>query len=286
VRPIFVHPNTLVVLGANHIGLRICFADFGYENSLKRMRLVTFVVHQVFSALALYSTLSLVGRSKRIHSSLRGAQKPSKMLFLLLLVAFTPVQALWPIPRTLSTGTSPLTIADGFSIDITAIRNLPLDLKEAVSRANRYLHEDKLGRLVVGRGPGNGLSLDSAPKLNKLSLKLNNLNGTAATVNVLLNYNFIELDTERPSMDVTEKARIPSISDITALPVEQRDESYRLKIPKDGSDAVLVANTTLGLLRGLTTFNQVWYQYDRWTYTVEVPFDIVDEPYYVRCGGR
>jgi len=208
------------------------------------------------------------------------------MLFLLLLAAFTQVQALWPIPRVLSTGTSPLTIGDGFFIDVTAIHSLPSDLKDAVSRTNHYFQNDKLGRLVVGRGPGNGLSLDNASRLNKLSLKLHNLNGTAATVNVLHNYKFIEPDTERLLMDATEQERIPSISDITSLPVEQRDESYQLKIPNDGSDAVLAANTTLGLLRGLTTFSQVWYQYERWIYTVEAPFDIADEPYYVSGDGR
>jgi hexosaminidase len=208
------------------------------------------------------------------------------MLLLLLLAAFTPVQALWPIPRVLSTGASPLTIADGFSIDVTAIHDLPDDLKDAVDRANHYLQEDKLGRLVVGRGPGNGLSLDNAPKLNKLSLELHNQNETSATVILLNTYKCIELDTEQLSTDATEHARIPSISDITALPVEQRDESYQLRIPNDGSDAVLAANTTLGLLRGLTTFSQIWYQYDQWTYTVEAPFDITDEPYYVSGGGR
>jgi len=200
---------------------------------------------------------------------------------MLLLVAFAPVQALWPIPRGLTTGTSPLTLADGFSIDLTAIRNPPGDLEDAVGRTRRYLYEDKLYRLVVGRGPGSGVLLGTAKKLNRLYLELNGSNGAAATVSMPLEYNFMELQAGRLSMDIMKQTRAPSISDVTALSVEERDESYRLRIPADGSDATLVANTTLGLLRGLTTFGQVWYQYDRWIYTVEAPFDIVDEPYYV-----
>lgn len=203
------------------------------------------------------------------------------MLFLLLLAVFTPVHALWPIPRTLSTGQSALTMGEGFSIDTTAIHNPPRDLKDAVSRTRHYIREDKFGRLVVGRGPGDGVSLGNAPKLNKLSLRLRDMNQTDVTVNLLLNYDYDGLDTER-KLDVKAQ-RTPSISEITALPVEQRDESYRLEIPSDGTDAILVANTTLGLLRGLTTFSQVWYQYDQWVYTVEAPFKIVDEPYYVSC---
>lgn len=35
--------------------------------------------------------------------------------------------------------------------------------------------------------------------------------------------------------------------------------SDHLSVPDDGSDASLTANTGLGLLRGLTTFEQLWY---------------------------
>lgn len=201
------------------------------------------------------------------------------MLLLFLLVVFTPVNALWPIPRTLSTGTAALTIADGFSIDIHGIEHAPSDLKNAVSRTRHYIQEDKLGRLVVGRGPGQGVSLGDAPRLSKLVLRLVDTNQTAATVNLLLNYDYAAPDTKQ-LLGIKAQTRVPSISEITALPVEQRDESYRLDIPSDGSDAVLVANTTLGLLRGLTTFSQIWYQHGEWTYTVEAPFKIIDEPYY------
>ena len=44
---------------------------------------------------------------------------------------------------------------------------------------------------------------------------------------------------------------------------------------------MLSANTTLGLFRGLTTFGQLWYDWDGTTYTLEAPINIVDSPAYV-----
>ncbi|KAG8760348.1 N-acetyl-glucosamine-6-phosphate deacetylase [Serendipita sp. 396] len=79
---------------------------------------------------------------------------------------------------------------------------------------------------------------------------------------------------------VDNGGHVKSIAEITALPLEERDESYQLVIRADGSDATLTASTCLGLLRGLTTFGQIWYQYGDWIYTTEAPFHILDEPKY------
>jgi hypothetical protein len=60
-----------------------------------------------------------------------------------------------------------------------------------------------------------------------------------------------------------------------------------LHVPSDGSPATLSANSTLGLLRGLTTFEQLWYDLDgAATYTLEAPITISDAPAFVciiRC---
>jgi hexosaminidase len=176
------------------------------------------------------------------------------------------VKAFWPIPRILSSGNSSLRLSETFSIDIAFEPAAPLDLRHAIDRIGHYLFHDKLGRLVVGRGPGN-ISLESVPALQRLVLCLNSR--VVEPQDLMLNY-------------VPQSQRyIHSISDVVSLPVEERDESYTLDIPQDGSDASLVANTTLGLLRGLTTFSQIWYHYKEWTYTMEAPFRIVDEPHYV-----
>ncbi|KAH7928429.1 glycoside hydrolase family 20 protein [Leucogyrophana mollusca] len=66
--------------------------------------------------------------------------------------------------------------------------------------------------------------------------------------------------------------------------LESRNEAYSLSVPSDGSAATLKANSTLGLFRGLTTFSQLWYEYDGAIYTPEAPIDISDWPVYPYRG--
>lgn len=187
----------------------------------------------------------------------------------IFLPLISTTSALWPIPRVLSAGSSPLTLSDAFSIEIAFELAAPQDFKDAVTRTKDYIDNDKLGRLVPGRGPGN-ISLNDAPCLQKLL--------------VYLSSNETELGGSGLSFGFPTLRYVEPISQVTRLPVEERDESYVLDVPSDGSDAMLVANTTLGLLRGLTTFSQIWYYHEGQAYTVEAPFRIVDEPYYVRGG--
>jgi hexosaminidase len=196
----------------------------------------------------------------------------------------------------LTTGTSPLVIdTDTFSIDISEIQSPPDDLEAAVSRTRDLLFNDKLERLVLGRGASDQPLLEAAPPLKSLKLSLYNGNdstdeedakGTPGCKVV------VEGDGGRAPevrgicaaqqvQDNRRRGAVKGIAEETALPVEERDESYTLKIPSDGSEATLAANTTLGLLRGLTTFGQVWYQFEDSIYTVEAPFEVTDSPYYV-----
>jgi hexosaminidase len=77
---------------------------------------------------------------------------------------------------------------------------------------------------------------------------------------------------------------VRSISDEATDVLESRDEAYTLTVPSDGSVATLEANSTLGLFRGLTTFGQLWYEYDGVTYTLEAPIQIHDAPAYPYRG--
>lgn len=174
--------------------------------------------------------------------------------FLLALALLPGALALWPIPSQLSTGSSSVRLDPGFYLDIT-IQNPPSDLQQAVQQAQYDLQNDKLGRLVVGRGANDSASLTNAPSLCSLQLSLAN----GATVN--------------------------SISTEAIKPYGSRSEEYVLTVPADGSPATLVANSTLGLYRGLTTFGQLWYYYNNVTYTLEAPIAITDAPAYVRCVG-
>lgn len=175
----------------------------------------------------------------------------STMRFAVLLLALAPgVFGLWPLPRTLSTGTSALKLAPNFDIRLT-IQNAPPDLEAAVSRTKSHLKGDKLGRLVVGRGSSDSSAVQRAKTLPSLHVSL--VQGA-------------------PVRSITEEAR---------RDIDARSEEYALDIPADGSVATLSANSTLGLYRGLTTFEQLWYQFLGETYTVEAPILITDSPAYV-----
>ena len=161
--------------------------------------------------------------------------------------------ALWPIPAALSTGTTPLVLSSGFYFDV-AIQGAPSDLYEAVQQAQYYLQNDKLGRLVVGRGANDSAALSGACTLTSLQLTL------------------------------ASGADVDSIAVESVKPLGTRSEEYVLTIPTDGQAATLTANSTLGLYRGLTTFGQLWYYYGGQTYTLEAPIAITDAPAYVRAA--
>ncbi|EIW81488.1 glycoside hydrolase family 20 protein [Coniophora puteana RWD-64-598 SS2] len=163
------------------------------------------------------------------------------------------VLALWPIPRNLTTGSTALKLSPAFTIQVD-VPNAPSDLYDAVGQAKQYLENDKLGRLVVGRGANDTTAVQGAKTISTLTLSLE------------------------------EGATVNSITDEARAKFEDRSEEYQLTIPDDGSAATLVANSTLGLYRGLTTFGQIWYTYGADTYTLEAPFDITDSPAYPYRG--
>ena len=180
-------------------------------------------------------------------------RKSAFLLLSALLSVLAPVDALWPQPKSITTGSSALKLSGGFDITISGtVHNAPQDLHQAVERANSYLRTDKLERLVVGRGDVDKPALGKAKTLTRLTLSL------------------------------SPGAKVNTITAEAQKPIESRDEAYVLNVPADGSGATLTANSTLGLLRGLTTFGQLWYQSDSTTYTIVAPVHIEDSPAYVR----
>ncbi|OAX39916.1 glycoside hydrolase family 20 protein [Rhizopogon vinicolor AM-OR11-026] len=178
---------------------------------------------------------------------------PSRYVGLLAFVAASilpsGVLALWPIPTNLETGTTALTVSPSFYFDVQ-VEGAPADLYEAVDQAQYYLETDQLGRLVVGRGANDTAALASAKTLSCLQLSL------------------------------TSSATVEPIASEAVKPLGTRSEEYELTIPADGSTATLTANSTLGLYRGLTTFNQLFYYYGGVTYTLLAPIAITDTPAY------
>ncbi|KAF9483398.1 N-acetylhexosaminidase [Pholiota conissans] len=169
---------------------------------------------------------------------------------LLVLASIHPAFALWPMPRTLETGTSLVKLSPAFKIDV-GIAKAPQDLLDAVSRTTTRLHTDKLQRLVVGRGSSDSAALARAPSLTKLSLSLT----SAGAKNV------------------------KSIMAETTKDITERSESYSLTLPANGAQASIIANSTLGLLRGLTTFEQLFYAdaAGTTTYAFQAPITITHD---------
>jgi hexosaminidase len=65
-------------------------------------------------------------------------------IFAVIFVLVIPgVQGLWPIPRSLQTGSTALRLAEDFDIRLT-VQSPPEDLLEAVSRTKSQLVNDKL----------------------------------------------------------------------------------------------------------------------------------------------
>ncbi|KAK7054361.1 Glucosamine-6-phosphate isomerase (Glucosamine-6-phosphate deaminase) (GNPDA) (GlcN6P deaminase) [Paramarasmius palmivorus] len=153
---------------------------------------------------------------------------------------------LWPIPRTLETGSTLLKLADSF--DFVNVDDAPQDLIDAVSRAKILLRNDKLQRLVPDRGESDRDALGDAQTLPGLKLSL-----------------------------VEDAPPVRSIATESTDDIQFRSEGYSLSVPADGSAASITANTTLGLFRGLTTFGQLWYDLDGTTYTTVAPVTIVND---------
>jgi len=166
------------------------------------------------------------------------------------LLAGNAVNALWPLPRSITTGSTGLVLSSSFKIEVSG--PCPSDLQSAITRTLKYIRTDAHQRLVVGRGSVDAKAIKSAKQLPSLTVT----------------------NSKKDSQTIAAEAKAP---------LGTRDEAYILNIPSDGSPATLSANSTLGLFRGLTTFSQIWYTHGSSIYTVEAPISISDSPAFVRC---
>ncbi|CAK5269834.1 unnamed protein product [Mycena citricolor] len=177
-----------------------------------------------------------------------------------LLVLVPHTWALWPMPSTLTTGSAFLVLSPAFQITVN-FADPPQDLLNAIAQTKTYLATDNLQRLVPGRGAFNASAIRSAPALTSLVLSL------------------LPSPSPHPML---------SISAESVKPLGTRSEGYTLSIPSTGRPAVLAANSTLGLFRGLTTFAQFWYSLDgegRTVYLDVGPVDVArDAPAYSYRG--
>lgn len=190
-----------------------------------------------------------------LHCSLiprEQSHKQSNMLLILQLIVLLTLAkkafALWPIPPHMTTGTTPLKLSPTFSIT-TSVTDLPRGLLAAINDTTTRSKTDIFQRLVVGRGAVDAKNIQRAPQLRQLELSLT--------------------------------GSVRSVADESTVSLTARSEEYTLSVPADGSDARLVANSTLGLFRGLTTFSQLWYAYGDEKYMLQAPVEIEDGPAFV-----
>ncbi|EJU02942.1 N-acetylhexosaminidase [Dacryopinax primogenitus] len=187
----------------------------------------------------------------------------------LLLFLVPAALALWPNPHSVSYGTSALILSPTFWIHWASTTPAPGDVTAAISRTMAELYTDNLQRLVVGRANADLPALAYANSLPMIHL------------------------------EIIGNSPIKSIMAEATCILGERDESYTLTIPADGTPGMLQANTTLGLFRGLTTFSQLWYSsggvaaifpYNSFfpgssmIYTVQAPVMITDTPAYPYRG--
>ncbi|KZV92548.1 beta-hexosaminidase [Exidia glandulosa HHB12029] len=171
-----------------------------------------------------------------------------RVVALVVAVFVAEVAALWPAPRQLQKGSSALRLSSAFSINVK-VPNAPGDLHDAAGRAAYWIKNEKMERLVVGRGAADAKAVAASKWLSGLNVVL-----APGALKAL------------PIASESVKA------------VGTRDEGYTLTIPATGAPATLSANTTLGLLRGLTTFQQLWFVHGSDTYMLGAPMTITDAP--------
>jgi hypothetical protein len=148
------------------------------------------------------------------------------LLILAVYLVAQDVVALWPQPTSLTNGTITMSLSPHFNIRIPD--GSPEDLGMAVERVisslrsttHEFLSVDRGAELLVGKEDWD-------------------------TVHTL-------------DVDYAHSEPWSSIFEEATKKLEDRDESYKLDVPLNGT-ATLRANTSLGLLRGLTTFQQLFY---------------------------
>ncbi|KDE09594.1 hypothetical protein MVLG_00002 [Microbotryum lychnidis-dioicae p1A1 Lamole] len=170
--------------------------------------------------------------------------------------------AVWPQPRAISRGTGTVRLSKHFCIvidkeDERLLKAKILDLAQAIQRSQSRIQRDTHALLKLDRGASYLKSVREAAVLTTLSLS------------------------------IKPEGRRRPITYETNLPYEKQDESYTLTVPARCSKGLctgtLTAETTLGLLRGLTTFEQLVYSFpssvkSKSKFIIDMPIKIEDKP--------
>ncbi|KAK2019967.1 family 20 glycosyl hydrolase [Colletotrichum eremochloae] len=219
----------------------------------------------------------------------------SSFLVLFLSLALDQVHAgIWPAPKKLSTGKDVLFISQTLEITynggsvrwLSSSNPSPVDEKQLTEN----LFHAQLP-YTYGYNPASGSTFDSKDIVQ---------GGVSRAMSAIFQQNFVPWKFHKKNSDfepdvyATDKKFLKSLQ-ITQTAEDETctfkpaagevDESYALNITEDGS-ATLVANSSTGVLRGLETFVQLFYQHTSGTswYTPLAPVAIEDAPEYPHRG--
>ncbi|KAI8170802.1 Beta-hexosaminidase [Colletotrichum sp. SAR 10_86] len=196
-----------------------------------------------------------------------------------LSLAFSQVSAsVWPAPKKLSTGSNALFISQ--TLEITY--NGGSDTEKLFNMQLPYTY---------GYSPAPGSTFNSKDIVQ---------GGVSRAMGAIFQQNFVPWKFHpknsqfEPDVNAADKKAVTSLK-ITQTGEDKAsafkplagevDESYSLNITEDGA-ATLEAKSSIGVLRGLETFSQLFYKHTSGTswYTPLAPISVEDEPVYSHRG--
>lgn len=201
------------------------------------------------------------------------------------------VHAVWPVPKEITTGDSVLFIEENLEVNYNG---------EPVCWTSPNLsYPDTLvdaGILNPQLTYEYDFAPASGPECNDKDVVKG---GVSRTMKAIFKENFVPWKL-RPAHSSFEPDENEDKQSVTSLTINQAtdgdgtcykplageiDESYSLELTEDGA-ATIEAETSIGVLRGLETFVQLFYQHSSGScwYTEVAPVSIKDEPKFVHRG--
>ncbi|KAK6227242.1 glycosyl hydrolase family 20 [Colletotrichum tabaci] len=216
------------------------------------------------------------------------------LVFLPLSLTLSPVNAgIWPAPKKLSTGKSVLFISQTLEITYNggSVRWLPTPNPPDDETQHTETFFNVQLPYTYGYNPTPGSTFNSKYIVQ---------GGVSRAMGAIFQQNFVPWKFHKknsefePDVYATDKKSVKSLqitqtgedNPNTFKPAAgEVDESYALNVTVDGS-ATLVAKSSTGVLRGLETFVQLFYQHTSGTswYTPLAPVTIEDAPEYSHRG--
>jgi len=224
---------------------------------------------------------------------------------LALMAPFTPLcQALWPVPQDISTGSTALFIDQTIAVTYNGVAVCTPYSSLSCPDSAGYDHQCRMSReakaelvfniqlaFTPGYQPAPGSALYGADIVRS---------AVSRSLHAIFYANFVPWKLRPRGSDFEPSATAAKTfvktlnltlttkdtTNETFFPLAgQDDESYTLEVTEEGSATIEAASST-GLLRGLETFSQLFYQHSAGTfwYTQQAPVMISDKPRYSHRG--